>query len=208
MRDDTLARYTGAFAAVGGGAWALANLLKAALDECRWQRCPVGVASPTTSSLVELLFLFSMMMVATAGIGLVFLVGRQGALGLLGAVPAALGVVSCTSGFALLWVAVAMSGGPVNPSLGPAAFGGLAVLLGTTLIGCVLLGVRGLPRAVGGFVLFGFLLLACTSNESMPVVVLVVASGMCWCGAGSLLLLRTRDAVTRRPVRRGLTAAD
>jgi hypothetical protein len=206
MRDDTLARYAGAFAAVGGGGWALANALSAVLEDCRRPLCTVDTAHATEFS-AQLLFILSAMLLAAAGVGLVLLVGRQGALRLLGAVPAAVGAVTCAVGFALLWFVVALSDSPGGPYMDEAAVAMIGVLLGITLIAGVLLGIGGLPRAVGAFLLTGALLLASATNESMPTVVLMVGSGMCWCGAGSLLLLGTRDVPrTMRPARRSIAA--
>jgi hypothetical protein len=109
----------------------------------------------------------------------------------------------------LLWFVVALSDSPGGPYLDDAAVAMIGVLLGITLIAGVLLGIGGLPRAVGAFLLTGALLLASATNESMPAVVLMVGSGMCWCGAGSLLLLGTRDiSRTMRPARRSIAAAE
>lgn len=207
MRDETLARYTGAFAAVGGGTWAVAGSFWSALDECREPMCPSRFFyTPTTVSLAELLQVLSMMMLATAGVGVIFVVGRQGSLGLAGAVPGAIGAVTCAVGLASMVLAVGLSDSPGDAYLERSGPGVLAVLAGITLNGVVLLGVPGLARAVGALFVVGALSLAAATNDSMPQAVLVAASGMCWCGAGALLLLGTRDVRAPGRARRSIAA--
>lgn len=209
MRDATLTRYTGAFAAVGGGTWALAGLFWSALDQCREPLCPSGINTRTTESLTQLLLVLSMMMLAAAGVGVILVVGRQGALGLPGAIPGAVGAGTCALGFIFMLRALGSSRGAGDPDFEQAGVGLLAILAGITLVGCVLLGVSGLPRLVGAFLVIGALSLAAATNDSMPLALLVATSGMCWCGAGALLLLLARGAaVTERPARRSIAAPD
>ena len=192
MHDELLARYTGASAAVGGGALALTSSLAAAQDSCREPLCPLTTFSRSPlPSVGQLIVLFGLMLLAAAGVGLVLMVARQGALRLLGAIPAAVGAVCCALGFASLLLVVGFSDGPIGrfPEDLALALGILAVFAGLTLISFVLLGVRGLSQAIGGCLFLGALLLATTINETTPVGLLSVVSGVCWCAAGALLLL-------------------
>lgn len=210
MRDETLARYTGALAAVGGGTFAVTNFVATASGSCQEPLCPLStVASGPSPSVTGLMIVLSLMMLAAAGVGLVVLVGRQGALRLLGAVPAAAGAVACAFGFMSLLSVIGLSDGPVGPYPEDIAvgIGFLGAFAGITLISCALLGIRGLSQAIGGFLFTGALLLAATINETMPVGLLSVVCGMCWCGAGALLLLPAREgSVNERPIRRSIAA--
>lgn len=211
MRDETLARYTGAFAAVGGGTFAVTSFVATAAGSCQQPLCPLGiVASGPRASVSGLIVVLSLMMLAASGVGLVVLVGRQGALRLLGAVPAAAGAVACAIGFLSLLSAIGLNDGPVGPYPEDIAvgIGFLGVFAGITLISLVLLGTRGLSQAIGAFLFTGALLLAATINETMPVGALSVVCGMCWCGAGALLLLPARQASVNEQPARGSIAAD
>ena len=192
MHDDLLARYTGAFAAVGGGALVAISSLATAEGSCREPLCPLTIFSRSwLSSVGQLIVLLGLMMLAAAGVGLVLMVARQGALRLLGAIPAVVGAVCCAFGFASLLLLIGFSDGLLGgfPEDLALALGILAVFAGLTLISLVLLSVRGLPRAVGACLFSGALLLATTINETTPVGLLSVVSGVFWCGAGALLLL-------------------
>ena len=209
MRDATLRRYTGAFAAVGGGTWALAGFFWSALAECREPLCPSETDTRTTESLTQLLLVLSMMMLAAAGFGVILVVGRRGALRLPGAIPGAVGAVTCALGFIFMLLVLGSSEGAGDSYLEKAGVGVLAILAGISLVGCVLLGVPGLPRLVGAFLVIGAFSLAAATNDSMPLAVLVATSGICWCGAGALLLLPPRgDAMTEGQARRSIAAPD
>jgi hypothetical protein len=195
MRDATLARYTGALAAVGGGTWGVAGFFWSAFDGCPEPLCLTGISNTRTAvSLTGLLMVLSMSMLAAAGFAAILVVGRQGALRLPGAVPGAVGAVTCALGLTDMMLILGFSEGSVDTYLEEAGAGILAILTGITLVGCVLLGVRGLSRAVGAFFVIGAFSLASATNDSTPQALLVATSGMCWCAAGLLLLLRTSDA--------------
>jgi hypothetical protein len=212
MRDDTLARYTGAFAAVGGGGLAVTSFAATAAGSCQEPLCPLEtVTSGPPPSVTGLIVVLSLMMLAAAGVGLVVLVGRRGALRFLGAVPAAVGAVACAIGFMLLLSVIGLSDGPVGPYPEDIAVGVgvIAAFAGITVIGCALLGIRGLSQAIGAFLCTGALLLAASINDSMPAGALSVVCGMCWCAGGALLLLPAREGqMTERSARRSVTAAD
>lgn len=210
MRDAMLARYTGALAAVGGGTWGVAGLFWSAFDGCPEPLCLTATSDTTTAvSVTGLLMVVSMSMLAAAGFGVILVVGRQGALRLPGAVPGAVGAVTCALGFVDMMLILASSEGPADPYLEEAGGGMLAILAGISLVGCVLLGVHGLPRAVGALLVIGAFSLASATNDSTPQALLVAMSGMCWCAAGLLLLLRTRDKPPiGRPARRSIAAAE
>lgn len=210
MRDATLRRYTGAFAAVGGGTWAVTSFFMAASGACQGQACPLEAMTPgLTRSVAGLFVSLSLMLLAAAGVGLVFVVGRQGALGILGAVPGAVGAVTCAAGFACLVFGMGSDDDFDGPYSAVTGIGIITVYAGITLVSCVLLGVRGPSQAIGGCLLTWSLLLAATLNESTPGGALAVASGMCWCGAGALLLLPPRgDAMTEGQARRSIAAPD
>jgi hypothetical protein len=210
MHDATLARYTGALAAVGGGTWGVAGFFWSAFDGCPEPLCLTGMSNmETAGSLTELLMVLSMSVLAAAGFGVILVVGRQGALRLPGAVPGAVGAVTCALGFTDMMLILGFSEGPGYLNLEEAGAGILVILTGITLVGCVLLGVRGLPRAVGTFFVIGAFSLASATNDSTPQGFLVATSGLCWCAAGLLLLLRTRDAPPiGRSARRSITTAE
>jgi hypothetical protein len=192
MFDDRLTRCTGALAAVGGAGWALAGFLLAALDGCTSPVCEGTVMDDeSTMATLVVLFTVALVFVAAAGVGLALVAARLGALRVPGAVAGAIGAGACAVGIVCVAAAgvLNLDGGDMSERSGMAvALGVSAILAGLAAVGCVLLGVRGRPRAVGAFVLLGIVLLASAVGEPEPWVLLVVPCGMCWCAAGSLLL--------------------
>jgi hypothetical protein len=208
MLDDRLTRCTGALAAVGGAGWALAGFLLAALDGCTSPACPATVMGDESAMpTLIVLFAVALVFVAAAGIGLALVAVRLGALRVPGAVAGAIGALACAVGIVCVAAAgvLNLDGGDMAEGSGTAvALGVSAIVAGLSVVGCVLLGVRGRSRAVGAFVLLGIVLLASALDQPAHWVLLVVPCGMCWCGAGSLLL----GARDQRPAPRRLSLVE
>jgi hypothetical protein len=209
MVDELLARFAGSYAAVGGGVWAVVSFVQAWWpNSCVGQEC---VASPTGSPVfLTLAQTVGLMFVAIAG-GCLVLAVRRGRLGVPGAIAGAIGLFVCVAALLLmvpvttatLLFDVPSSGAMVESE----ALVALPVLLvGVTVVGCVVLGVGVLPRAVGAFLLVGSVLLA-TSDEFVPAVIQAVAGGMCWCAAGAVVLLHTSSVEASRQLVNGRISA-
>jgi hypothetical protein len=173
---------------VGGPAWVVACLAHNSLPQgCIDEGC-VGHAMRESTPAAEVPFVVAGVMLAATGVGLLALARARTGLGRSGVAAGVAGAVGCALLAAALVVSTFVDNN-WNGMPGLVVPGVLLLVLGLVLGAVVVLRARVLPTWCAISLLASAVLLP-FANEQTSRILLAVPFGLCWMGAGVVLLRR------------------